>query len=86
MSNEDLIHTKFEHYIQAVKHTKKKFTVQEKLKLYGYFKQATIGICNKTKAKSIEEQLKLNEWKKLKDMSMIEAKENYNKLATSLGI
>ncbi|EPB71457.1 acyl CoA binding protein [Ancylostoma ceylanicum] len=57
-------------------------TMDQKLKMYGFFKQATVGQCNKEKPYffNVEERLKWNAWNALGNMPKEEAMAEYVEL------
>ena len=70
-----------EEFQKAIEKIKKidKLSDDNKLKLYGYYKQATIGIINISKPSfwNMTAVAKWNAWNYCKDMSKENAKQNY---------
>ena len=61
---------------------------QDKLSLYGFYKQATSGKCNISKPQGINmvQQAKWQQWNNLGEMTKEEAMENYIQIVKKLNI
>ena len=82
----DKLDTYFSESVEEVKKLKRTPSDDEKLKLYGLFKQANIGDCNRDEPSmfNIQEKAKWKAWNSLKGMSKQSAKLGYYDLVTQL--
>jgi diazepam-binding inhibitor (GABA receptor modulating acyl-CoA-binding protein) len=80
------IEEQFKLGVDLVNNLRKIPTDDELLKLYGLYKQSTIGNCNKEQPNIfyIKERKKWNAWNSLKNMDKNTAMEKYRDLALSL--
>ena len=65
-----------------------KISNEDKLLLYGFYKQATVGKCNISKPEGINmiQQAKWHQWNSLVEMTKEEAMENYIQIVKKLNI
>ena len=71
---------------EKIKNTNILITNEDKLELYKYYKQYTIGDCNTEKPPmyQITDNYKWNAWNKIKNMDKNTAMNNYIKIATNI--
>lgn len=87
MSNETSIKKYFELSVNTVMALKTSPSSEEKLELYGLYKQSLNGNCSTAEPSKIfspVENAKWNAWKKLNGQSKLEAMTKYTKLVTEL--
>ena len=85
MGKEELL-SQFEEAAKQIKQSGKSFDNETLLKLYGYFKQSTVGDCN-TESPSffqLKEKAKWEEWNNHKGMKNTHAMKKYIKLVNEL--
>jgi|TARA_B000000475_G_C15998315_1_gene447837 diazepam-binding inhibitor (GABA receptor modulator, acyl-CoA-binding protein) len=71
---------------EKIKNTNKFINNEDKLELYKYYKQYTIGNCNTEKPSmyQITENYKWNAWNNIKNMDKKSAMNNYIRIATNI--
>ena len=78
---------RFELSAKMIKMVKKSPTNEEMLKLYGLYKQATIGDCNiaePNKLFNYKENTKWNSWNSQKGLTKLDAMSKYSDIAIKL--